>query len=63
MKLMIVENDTLHSSFLPSIIGQILNDYDQFEEAADGALAIEAARRAAPHAVIMDLQMPNVTGI
>lgn len=63
MKLMIVENDALHSSFLRSIIGQILEDYDEFEEVADGGLAIEAARRAAPHAVIMDLQMPNVTGI
>lgn len=63
MKLMIVENDKLHSSFLRSIIRQILTDYDEFEEVADGGLAIEAARRAAPQAVIMDLQMPNVTGI
>ncbi len=63
MKLMIVENDTLHSSFLRSIIGQILEDYDEFEEVADGGQAIEAARRSAPHAVIMDLQMPRVTGI
>lgn len=63
MKLMIVENDKLHSSFLRSIIRQILTDYDVFEEVADGGLAIEAARRAAPQAVIMDLQMPNVTGI
>jgi len=63
VKLMIVENDKLHSSFLRSIIRQILTDYDEFEEVADGGLAIEAARRAAPQAVIMDLQMPNVTGI
>lgn len=35
----------------------------QVSEAADGAEAVEQTRSVVPHLIIMDLSMPNMTGI
>lgn len=63
MRLMIVENDALHRSFLISTVNAVLPECDEIIEAADGAAAIAASQRAFPDSVIMDLQMPNATGV
>ncbi len=63
MRLMIVENDALHRSFLRSTVEAILPDCDDIIEADDGAAAIEASRHSVPDSVILDLQMPNATGV
>jgi len=38
-------------------------DFEVVAEAADGAEAIEAARRELPHVTILDIGMPNLNGI
>jgi DNA-binding NarL/FixJ family response regulator len=63
MQVMIVENDALHRSFLRSTLEEILPECNSIEEAEDGVSAIEVSRRCSPDSVIMDLQMPNGTGI
>lgn len=38
-------------------------DIEVVAEAADGEAAVEAVRREAPHAVVMDVTMPRMNGI
>src|SRR5579871_5153049 len=38
-------------------------DFEVVAEAADGAEAIEAARRELPHVTILDIGLPNLNGI
>lgn len=60
---LIVEDDSLHRNFLREVI--IASDLEctQLIEAADGEEAIRLVQEYAPQGVIMDLQMPNKTGV
>ena len=61
--LLIVEDDALHRSFLRATVEEILPDRATVIEAVDGVAAIEAAQARSPTLVVMDLQMPNGTGV
>ncbi len=63
MRLLIVEDDALHRAFLKSTVEAILPDCGAILEAADGRAAIEISRDQVPDSVILDLQMPQATGI
>jgi len=63
LRILIVENDALHRAFLKSTVEEILPECDSILEADDGTAAIGLARDARPDSVIMDLQMPNGTGV
>ncbi len=60
---LIVEDDSLHRNFLREVI--IASDLEctQLIEAADGEEAIRLVHEYAPKGVIMDLQMPKMTGV
>ena len=60
---LIVEDDSLHRNFLREVI--IASDLEctQLIEAADGEEAIRLVHEYAPNGVIMDLQMPKMTGV
>lgn len=63
MKLLVVEDDPLHRSYLREQIGSALPECDQIDEATNGrdAEAISRERRVAN--IVMDLQMPDRNGI
>lgn len=63
MKLMIAEDDDLHRAFLRTAVEALIPDCDEIIEVADGASAIDIARRSDPDSIILDLQMPRVTGV
>lgn len=63
MRVMIVEDDPLHRSFLRDVVTSAMPDCVDMIEASDGAMAIELFHTAQPHVVILDLQMPKVTGV
>ncbi|UWQ17902.1 response regulator transcription factor [Jannaschia sp. M317] len=63
MRLLIAEDDSLHRSFLKTVTKGVLPDLTQLEEAADGARALELFSQDPFDSVILDLQMPHVTGV
>lgn len=63
MKVMVVENDALHRAFLKATVQTMVPECTAVLEAPDGAAAIEVAREQQPEFVILDLQMPNATGV
>jgi DNA-binding NarL/FixJ family response regulator len=60
---LIVEDDALHRNFLREVIGISDLGCTQLIEAEDGDAAIRLAQNADLKGVIMDLQMPNKTGV
>ncbi|MET8770338.1 response regulator transcription factor [Streptomyces sp. NPDC004658] len=62
IRLLLVDDDPLVRAGLALMIGGA-GDIEIVGEAADGAEAEEAARRARPDVVLMDLRMPVVDGI
>ena len=63
MMVVIAENDDLHRAFIKSAVEKVIDDGSQVLETADGAAAIDAIRAHQPDSVVLDLQMPNGTGI
>ncbi|MGQ7846616.1 response regulator [Granulosicoccus sp. 3-233] len=63
MSLLIAEDDALHRTFLKSIALTVLPDLQHVEETADGAEAMRSFDRYHHDRVILDLQMPKVTGV
>jgi DNA-binding NarL/FixJ family response regulator len=60
---LIVEDDTLHRNFLREVIATSDLGCTELIEADDGDAAIRLSRSNALKGVIMDLQMPNKTGV
>jgi DNA-binding NarL/FixJ family response regulator len=60
---LIVEDDALHRSFLKEVLELSELDCTQVMEADDGDAAIRLARKHDFKGVVMDLQMPNTTGV
>lgn len=63
MKILIAEDDPFHRSFLSNTVHKSLPDCDKVFEATNGEEAIEIAESNAIDAVVMDLQMPKMSGI
>jgi len=63
MNLLIAEDDPFHRSFLKNTARLALGDCDTVFEASDGAEALEIVKNEQVDGVIMDLQMPNVSGV
>lgn len=61
--LLIVEDDALHRSFLQEVITLADIECDELIEVDDGDGAIRVARERELKGIIMDLQMPNTTGV
>jgi DNA-binding NarL/FixJ family response regulator len=60
---LIVEDDALHRGFLREVLELSGIDCTQVVEAHDGDAAIRLARKHELKGVVMDLQMPNTTGV
>ncbi len=60
---LIVEDDDLHRAFLREVLELSGTDCTQVVEAKDGDAAIRLARQHDLKGVVMDLQMPNTTGV
>lgn len=61
--LLIVEDDALHRSFLREVVALSDIDCTELIEADDGDAAIKVTRERELKGIIMDLQMPNTTGV
>ena len=63
MNILIAEDDPFHRSFLSSTVRNALPNCETLHEACDGSEAISLALAHEIDGVIMDLQMPNTSGI
>lgn len=63
VRILIAEDQGLIREGLGTLLGQQNNDFNILPGAADGAQAIEHARRYRPDVILMDLQMPRVDGV
>lgn len=63
MRILIVEDDVLHRSFLREVVERELPDVTDVQEARNGDEGIALAIEHRPDAIVMDLQMPNRTGV
>lgn len=63
MNILIAEDDPFHRSFLSSTVRSALPHCDMLHEAGDGNEAISIVMEHDIEGVVMDLQMPNVSGI
>lgn len=62
VRLVVVDD---HSLFRAGLVG-LLNDYPDFEvigEAGDGAAALDVITRLKPDVILMDVTMPNLSGV
>ena len=62
IRVLVVDDDPLVRAGLALILGAG-PDIDVVGEAADGAAAVDAARRLKPDVVLMDIRMPGVDGL
>jgi DNA-binding NarL/FixJ family response regulator len=62
IRVLVVDDDALVRAGLTLILGAG-PDIDVVGEAADGAAAVDAARRLKPDVVLMDIRMPGVDGL
>jgi DNA-binding NarL/FixJ family response regulator len=60
---LIVEDDALHRGFLKEVMGLSSLDCTKLVEAEDGEAAIRLSRQYDLKGIVMDLQMPNTTGV
>lgn len=60
---LIAEDDALHRSFLREVLEQLELDCDKVLEAGDGESAIRLALEHDLGGAVLDLQMPNTTGV
>lgn len=63
MNIVITEDDPFHRSFLASTVRSALPNCEMLHEASDGSEAIAIVTDNDIDGVVMDLQMPNVSGI
>jgi len=63
MKLLVVEDDPLHRSYLREQIGSALPECEQIDEATNGRDAEAISRERRVGNIVMDLQMPDRNGI
>lgn len=63
MKILIAEDDPFHRTFLSDTVQSTLPNCERVLEAEGGQAAIELAERNDIDGVVMDLQMPEVSGI
>lgn len=63
MDVLITEDDPLHRAFLKTAVEKALPEIDNVFEAADGVAAMEIAGLNSIYGIIMDLQMPNASGV
>lgn len=64
MRIMLAEDDTFHRAFLRASMEKMLSaGGHDFCEADDGPSAIALARKLKPDCVVLDLQMPNASGV
>lgn len=63
MKLLIVEDDQFHASFMVETVGDILPEVSEITHVADGGKGEEEAKSGDYPAVILDLQMPGRNGV
>ena len=61
MRVLIVDDHPITRDALDALLGQ--HGFSVVGEAAEGAEAVELARRLRPHIVLLDLSMPGVGGI
>jgi DNA-binding NarL/FixJ family response regulator len=63
MRILVVEDDALHRSFLREAVERMLPECNGVIEAGDGADAIRISREHQLDSIVMDLQMPAATGV
>jgi DNA-binding NarL/FixJ family response regulator len=63
MLVLIAEDDGLHRAFARTIVEELWSGDLEVLEASDGEVAIDLAARRDPSCVVLDLQLPKVTGI
>lgn len=63
MKILIVEDDQFHASYLQDAISEALPEVSEVFHASDGASGEAEARQGDLDAIVMDLQMPHRNGI
>ena len=63
MDVLIAEDDPLHRALLKMAVGRALPEIDNVFEAEDGSEAMEIAGSNSIYGIIMDLQMPNASGV
>ncbi|QUJ78233.1 response regulator transcription factor [Sulfitobacter albidus] len=63
MRLLIAEDDKLHRAFLEKVARNTLTEMEVLTMADDGAEAIEEFDAADYDSVVLDLQMPRMTGV
>ncbi|MDU9003698.1 response regulator transcription factor [Sedimentitalea todarodis] len=63
MKVLIVEDDQFHATYLQDALAEALPEVTEILHAIDGAAGEEAARQAEIDAIVMDLQMVRRNGI
>jgi DNA-binding NarL/FixJ family response regulator len=60
---LIAEDDSLYRQHVHDLLQDRLSEYGPFYVAADGREAIELAHQRQPQFLLLDIQMPEVTGI
>ena len=63
MQVLIAEDDALHRSFARTILEELWSGDLDVLEASDGEDAISLAAKHDPSCVVLDLQLPKLTGI
>ncbi|MCJ7873112.1 response regulator [Phaeobacter sp. J2-8] len=63
MRLLIAEDDKLHRTFLESLARNTFAELEELTLTSDGSGAIEAFKSSQYDCVLLDLQMPKVTGV
>ena len=63
MHVLIAEDDALHRTFARTILEELWSGDLEVLEASDGEHAIELAAKHDPSCVVLDLQLPKLTGI
>lgn len=63
IRVLIAEDQRLIREGLATLLAQQNDDFEILAGAADGAQAIESTRKYRPDIILMDLQMPRVSGI
>ncbi|GGF79055.1 DNA-binding response regulator, NarL/FixJ family, contains REC and HTH domains [Mameliella alba] len=63
MKVLIVEDDQFHATYLQEALAEALPEVTEIFHAADGAAGEEEARQGEIEAIVMDLQMEHRNGI
>lgn len=63
MNLLLAEDDSLHRSFLKSAVEHALPECENIYEAENGIGALDIIRDKDVYGVIMDLQMPQASGV